>query len=109
MKVHIETYFFVKRLDGILAFGKGTKEYFYSPDEQTYKKHFRKDWKLSDFVLYQLGPKIVLNNKTIQANPVRYGEQILGWELVDNDFLTESEQRQLRRYGEVCDPTPFIR
>jgi len=108
MKLHITTTFFVTYLNGDLAFSKRRNEYFYIPDNETYKKHFRKDWKMLDFVLYQLGPKIVLNNKTIQANPNRYGEMILWQELVDNDFLTDSEQRQLRRYGEIVDPTPII-
>ena len=108
MKLHIQTYFFVTHLHGGLAFGKGCKEYFYIPNEQTYKKHFRKDWKLMEFVQTELGPRIRLNNKKIQENPERYGEIIMGFELVDNNFLTDSEQIQLRRHGEICDPTPCM-
>jgi hypothetical protein len=108
MKLHITTYFFVTHLTGGLAFGKHRNEYFYIPNEQTYKKHFRKDWKLMEFVKTELGPRIQLNNKKIQENPNRYGEIILWHELVDNDFLTDSEQIQLRRHGEICDPTPCM-
>lgn len=108
MKLHICTYFFVTHLDGGLAFGKHGKEYFYIPNEQTYKKHFRKDWKLMEFVQTELGPRIQLNNKKIQENPNRYGEIICGHELVDNNFLTDYEQIQLRRHGEICDPTPCM-
>ena len=49
-----------------------------------------------------------LNNKKIQENPNRYGEAISWHELVDNDFLTDYEQIQLRRHGEICDPTPCM-
>ena len=108
MKLRVVTWFFVTYLDGDYGFGKRNNEYFYIPDDETYKKHFRKDWKMLDFILYQLAPKIVLNNKTIQANPKRYGEIISDWELVDNSFLTEYEQYQIWRQGEVCDPTPII-
>jgi len=108
MKLHIQTYFFVTRLDGCLAFGKRMNEYFYFPDDKTYKKHFQKPHKLWEFVTYELEPKIKLNNKTIQENPKRYGEIITGYELVDNNFLTDSEQIQLRRHGEICDPTPCM-
>ena len=48
------------------------------------------------------------NNKKIQENPNRYGEAISWHELVDNDFLTDYEQIQLRRHGEICDPTPCM-
>ena len=65
MKLHIQTYFFVTRLDGCLAFGKRMNEYFYFPDDKTYKKHFQKPHKLWEFVTYELEPKIKLNNKTI--------------------------------------------
>ena len=108
MKLHIHTYFFVTHLDGHLAFGKHSKDYFYIPNEQIYKKHFRKDWKLMEFVITELGPRIRLNNKKIQENPNRYGEAIAWHELVDNDFLTDYEQIQLRRHGEICDPTPCM-
>jgi hypothetical protein len=108
MKLRVVTWFFVTYLDGDYGFGKRNNEYFYIPDDETYKKHFRKDWKMLDFILYQLAPKIVLNNKTIQSNPKRYGEIISDWELVDNNFLTEYEQYQIWRHGQVCDPTPII-
>lgn len=108
MKLHVVTWFYVTYLDGDYGFGKRHNEYFYIPDTETYKKHFRKDWKMLDFILYQLAPKIELNNKTIQANPKRYRECIFDWELVDDNFLTEYEQRQLRRHGEIVDPTPII-
>jgi|Laugrespbdmm15sd_2_1035082.scaffolds.fasta_scaffold165637_2 hypothetical protein len=108
MKLHIHTYFFVTHLDGHLAFGKRNNNYFYIPDEKTYKKHFRKDWKLMEFVITELGPRIRLNNKKIQENPNRYGEIISWHNLVDNDFLTDYEQIQLRRHGEICDPTPCM-
>jgi hypothetical protein len=108
MKLHIQTYFFVTHLTGGLAFGKSFNNYFYIPDEQTYKKHFRKPQKLFEFVTYELEPQIRLNNKKIQENPKRYREIVTWFDIVDNDFLTDYEQIQLRRHGEICDPAPII-
>jgi len=44
----------------------------------------------------------------VEENSMYYSEHIIGWDLVENDFVTEFEQDQLDYYGRIAHPTQVL-
>jgi len=45
----------------------------------------------------------------VEENSMYFSEHIIGWDLVENDFVTEYEQSQLEYSGTVTYPTKVLK